>query len=1491
VLSEQLADSSADSTVIPASEPETISSNEGWIADQARNDKDSDDPSDESSTVQPPRQAPPATPPSEGNSDSAIAADSPVIPASEPESTSGTDGDGNLQVQAVPINPWSAANITDVPVQDLLSILSVPGISDEYTVTFESEGATYKTVTVAKNQASPAVANPTSAGKVFTGWIYTDTTVPLNPVERPFNFIDDANATIITGNLTVTATFAASTHKVYFMSADPANDTETSKAFVLYTAEVADDDKTTASVVDFPEGSVPQNQVFAHWSLKDQTAEFDFTNTSITQDITLIPQFVDGYIVTFISGGSAVDPQVVAKDGLATDPTDQSVEPKIPNRTGYYFVDWYDNAAFEGAPFDFATPINATTTLYGKWTGYPVKYTVVYWLEKPNIPLTENSAAGGLNEAQKQDADNFIFVYSDDSKTAAAGTSVQVSETDANKTNAATANSEIISLLNATDFPSLNMYSYSHSDNKVIAGNGTTVVNVYFTRNVWTFNINVNTYPSSYNNANASLAMKVNGQTLTGASINYQLFTKIGLRNDEMGPSAYDEATGASDVFCVSNATGNPVNSTFTGWGKVRFDTFKNRTSADRIGTFANSYNNSDCTATYNPTSWITNVVPTRGIFFVESLDQDSPAAALPNPDYTNLTERGTRIKITTLQKRPDGNGGGALSPYAIPEGKQIFDLYSSGSIYPAYGGDRQVSSGVSGFLPTYLGGWYVGGNGNCYQWEQTPGSGLFYQLNTSGSNRHDSLRYYFLARASYSLTFDSQGGTPVSGYSGDNAILFEKPLSDYEPADPSNGTATFLGWFEKLTDTEPFDFATTMPANNLPLYAKWLENPRNVTFYADSTGTVEATDFAAKVANGGFISDPGALNPTDWGRDGSDEFLGWYQKTANGALVPYSWDVPVTEDLALYARWNPPYTPHHITYNTNGGGAAPVDSTSYSSGSKAVVKDGSNLSKDGGAQIFVGWRTASSDALYRAGSSYVMGGTDVTFVAQYVPTSNIAVLTFKQNASKSDATKEIWNAVKGATITYPDADYLSFKRAGYTFLGWSTDKDVTSPDANYSSGSIASLDASTTLYAIWKPIDYTVKYLPGEHGTFSPKTVSGLNYSGNTPPNTPAEPKVTGEVGWKFEGWDKAIASKVTENATYTAQWSRISYTVTYHGNGHSSGDAPKTLTVNHGEAWTVSPIGSLVKDGYSFLGWSTKADGSVSHKADQQVANITGNVNLYAIWQAEEPEIVVNPLVSYTVTYDGNGSTSGNINPVANILAGSSHSILQNAFARTGYTFLGWSRNAGATAATYTGGENLTITSDVTLYAIWQANVVAPTVVNPPTDTNVTEESEPVVPESPSFAGFSPADQQRLEAQTGNILSDLANGNVPLGGFGAKGAWSLLSGIMSIVAIIISIVLVIGAFAKRRRGDEADEIAYRYEESEKRRRQGKLLKVLTCLVGVATLIVWIVLDDFSQPMVWVNKWTLFVGIAFIVHLFLLVVYKLRSARKDSEYEEEYVA
>ena len=71
-----------------------------------------------------------------------------------------------------------------------------------------------------------------------------------------------------------------------------------------------------------------------------------------------------------------------------------------------------------------------------------------------------------------------------------------------------------------------------------------------------------------------------------------------------------------------------------------------------------------------------------------------------------------------------------------------------------------------------------------------------------------------------------------------------------------------------------------------------------------------------------------------------------------------------------------------------------------------------------------------------------------------------------------------------------------------------------------------------------------------------------------------------------------------------------------------------------------------------------------------------------------------------TYTVTYDANGGTGA---PAATYIY--NRGMLSTEVpVRDGYAFLGWSTNKYATTAEYRSGDNITATSDITLYAVWQ-------------------------------------------------------------------------------------------------------------------------------------------------------------------------------------------
>ena len=77
-----------------------------------------------------------------------------------------------------------------------------------------------------------------------------------------------------------------------------------------------------------------------------------------------------------------------------------------------------------------------------------------------------------------------------------------------------------------------------------------------------------------------------------------------------------------------------------------------------------------------------------------------------------------------------------------------------------------------------------------------------------------------------------------------------------------------------------------------------------------------------------------------------------------------------------------------------------------------------------------------------------------------------------------------------------------------------------------------------------------------------------------------------------------------------------------------------------------------------------------------------------------------------TYTVTYDSNGGSGTMTDSNSPYSSGAIVTTLENTFTRDGYTFKNWNTAAGGTGDTYGEGDTFTISSNTTLYAIWEEN-----------------------------------------------------------------------------------------------------------------------------------------------------------------------------------------
>ena len=136
---------------------------------------------------------------------------------------------------------------------------------------------------------------------------------------------------------------------------------------------------------------------------------------------------------------------------------------------------------------------------------------------------------------------------------------------------------------------------------------------------------------------------------------------------------------------------------------------------------------------------------------------------------------------------------------------------------------------------------------------------------------------------------------------------------------------------------------------------------------------------------------------------------------------------------------------------------------------------------------------------------------------------------------------------------------------------------------------------------------------------------------------------------GYTFGGWNTNAAGTgtnynagasytVTDNVTLYAKWNSggTTYTVTFNANG-GSGTAPTAQTANSGSSITLPSGSGLSRTDYTFGGWNTNAAGTGTNYNAGASYTVTGNVTLYAKWNAASSETT-----NITLNYNEYGEES---------------------------------------------------------------------------------------------------------------------------------------------------------------------------------------------------------------------------------------------------------
>ena len=450
-----------------------------------------------------------------------------------------------------------------------------------------------------------------------------------------------------------------------------------------------------------------------------------------------------------------------------------------------------------------------------------------------------------------------------------------------------------------------------------------------------------------------------------------------------------------------------------------------------------------------------------------------------------------------------------------------------------------------------------------------------------------------------------------------------------------------------------------------LDLNAVYSTNEYRVAFNAGTNGTfTDATEIEGLIYDSTLSSDQIASYNVPFGatvtkfptatKEGYN-LVKWY--LASDAEKTSVTEVTVNADtlqdnqVVLWSEWEA--KTYKVTLDNQGGSEAPA------SVDRVYGNYGANLSplptKEG--YTFEGYYTEPNgagtkyyDSTGLATVQWKLDDEDVTLYANW--TANDYSIVYDPNGGGSES-KSQGGFIYGVATALKSLTELGFSRSGYSFAGWTADKDGTTPETPIADGGLVTgveLNIASSgfarIYAQWQANEYTITYVL-DGGTNNPENPDKYSYSATNSIALKAPTK----DGYTFKGWSanaetynpaNSIAAGQTGDITRYAFWDENTYKVNYYPNfGENKDPVPsseKKYSVTF-ELWADPVTNDNFKNaGHTFTGWNTAANGSgVTYKPGQTVSKLaeSGTFDLYAQWTP----------IGYNVTVNTEGVTGGTV------------------------------------------------------------------------------------------------------------------------------------------------------------------------------------------------------------------------------------------------------
>ncbi len=799
------------------------------------------------------------------------------------------------------------------------------------------------------------------------------------------------------------------------------------------------------------------------------------------ENITVYAKVEPGHWLHFDSdGGTYVAPQFYSADAT-------TAAPNVVTKPGYTFSHW----EYNGTKFEFGSPLTENITLKARWNAKAdTQYTVIHWQE---------------------DADDDGYSYVEN-ETLYGTTGAQTS----------------------ARAKTYNGFTVRAITQETIKGNGATIVNIYYKRNVYEVKFYRRTsWPSSgwsemtQKTISAKYGANIRDQWPGGQWTVSPGGSTCQTNIDVMplgGASFYETSQyNGSAKYYLEDLNGNYVlDHTDTGASTTATITKEDRYNI--TGFTVNESKSGKDGERYNGASFYYD----RNSYNVVYISHGQTVKTASYKYQQSIADAGN-YKLTTPPVGMEKYifAGWCADPFGLPE--YVFD----GKTMPA----QNITVYAYWAAPTVSGVAYITMEG------------------TGGKN----------------LTIP-YGGT-----------IDESMLPD--PQKPAGEGWTFAGWATKNGDTyTPFHFSTKI-YENIELYPYYTNKSSYTVTYTDGKNTV--TDMK-RYASGAHAD----VQANSFAVPEGKVFLGWNTKADGTGTTYYPGSkIPVTDNLTLYAIWGEKVPIVSLTYNANGGKGGTHVENGYVNNGLVTLWDGSGFSRAG--YTLVGWSTDpnAASAEYKTGSTARVDSTgDNILYAVWKANENTAYkVEFyceQTDGAYTLAKTEPRTGTTDATVSVTDGD------KGYgapTYVYDAANKN------NVESGIVAA-DGSLTLKLYFKrnTAGYTihhylkgteVKVAPDQTGTMtigdtltaSASTALGAEYTSahvdSYSPSQSLEMKATGNVITVYYTVPLTITAESASRAYNAQPLTQPDFKV----EGLVNGDQKKDIALSMTKESTITNVGSV--------------------------------------------------------------------------------------------------------------------------------------------------------------------------------------------------------------------------------------------------------------------------------------------------------------------------